>query len=124
MFGLTATAGLLAEVVEDAGPDFVYQKHYGTELCAYRESTIHADDTERDDDPGACIVGRVLAKVRLLDLATENNTASQLPLGVHFSDDAICFLRRAQSAQDSGQPWGYAFDVAARDWNVPPRFGH
>jgi hypothetical protein len=125
MLGLTATAGLLAEVVEEAGPDFVYQVHYGTELCAYRESVIAGDETERDDDPGACIVGRVLAKVGLIGLTRENATASQLPgLDEHFSDHAVMFLRRAQSAQDSGNPWGYSFDAAARDWDVPTRFGH
>lgn len=131
MLGLTATAGILAEVVEEAGPDFVYMDHYQTEACSYRESTIeqdrldvHPDDRDDDNTRGACIVGRVLAKVSLLHLASENATAAQLTLGDHFTDDAVSFLRRAQCAQDSGHPWGYSFDAAARDWDVPTRFGH
>lgn len=111
MLGLTATKGLVAEVVEEAGRDFRYQHHYGTEVCMYNEGALQSN-FEGTPGKGACIVGRVLEKVRLLGIAQESKTAHVGWLGEAFTKQAVVYLRMVQENQDNGETWGYALDYA------------
>lgn len=101
---------LLQRAVDEKGADYI-DPHYGEDRgCIYFE----------DAKTPCCIVGHVLSYVdetageRILDAEANAETITHLPKYFldMIEDEALHVLRRAQSMQDAGKPWGVALEVA------------
>lgn len=117
-----ATALSTAEaIVEEFGEEYVYPKSSERESCAY----LKKGENGKFDLTGACLVGKVLAKLGVdmtkflwvtadgEQLGYSDNTARFSTLeherfGIEVTDKAKRFLSSAQYRQDDNDTWGEA----------------
>ena len=86
-------------------PDYVYEKDRG-ETCTY---------STKDGKP-SCIIGHVIYRLdpevfqNLVELENDGEAIGigDLPWAYQFRDFEITAMERAQTRQDTGEPWGYA----------------
>lgn len=117
---------LLDKAVEEKGADYVYPALVGMAVDDYDHPDISYSPwrdkfgrclyRNSETNEPACIVGKVLSYVNLLDLVAEG--ASVLQQGEellgNFDGDAMIALVTAQNSQDNGSSWGEAVESARR----------
>ena len=111
------TIELLGKAVEERGEDYTYPEDWKIYLDPDEQSG-QCMYVQPDMAGPACIVGHVLYAygLSLEELETiESRTA--LAAGLEFGVDSasVNLLMTAQRAQDSGQTWGEAFDLAKQE---------
>jgi hypothetical protein len=105
------------QIIEDFGADYVYRKRGAADSCFY----VH--QTPKGEVPG-CIVGQLLHRLGVpLEVLKkrEGRSAWAIFYGRELlgdgeaespvraeGDDLTRKIQRVQSAQDRGDPWGYA----------------
>jgi len=101
----------MKQVVQEAGPDFVYDKN----ACG-RDGSCRYYWRDQPD----CLIGKVLAKLGI-DVKTELEGVGQRPydwrrtsrqyLAERFTDNALAIMQTAQLLQDKGTSWGNCIEI-------------
>ena len=92
---------LVQEVITEKGEDFVYERPENSVTC------VNWVDENEERVP-SCLVGRVLAKIGVLDGLTpdQDESGAEETCEPYFEDDAITYLNQVQELQDSGTRYG------------------
>jgi hypothetical protein len=104
--GVPEMLAVIAEVVAEFGPDYVYQRKSGTNTGA---SCVYVYNGAPD-----CLAAKVLRKlgVPLADLAAFETKACNIFTGYGISSRALEVLNVAQMQQDRGFSWGLCLEAA------------